>query len=64
VLRVLQQHPDRAFDLEQKALDLSAQLLVLCGVSKFYVNAYKMAKNQLISGKAWEKLKDVIKGQK
>jgi thymidine phosphorylase len=30
VLRVLQQHPDRAFDLEQKALDLAAQLLVLC----------------------------------
>lgn len=63
VLRVLQQHPDRAFDLEQKALDLAAQLLVLCWVSKFYASAYKIAKNQLISGKAWEKLKDVIRGQ-
>ena len=30
VLRIVQQHPLRANDLEEKALDLSAQLLVLC----------------------------------
>jgi thymidine phosphorylase len=30
VLRILQQHPERAMDLEEKALDLAAQLLVLC----------------------------------
>ena len=63
VLRILQQHPDRAMDLEEKALDLAAQLLVLCWVSRFYRTAYKMAKNQLLSGKAWDKLKDVIRGQ-
>jgi thymidine phosphorylase len=30
VLRVLQQSPLREKDLEEKALDLAAQLLVLC----------------------------------
>ena len=63
VLRILQQHSDRAMDLEEKALDLAAQLLVLCWVSRFYRTAYKMAKNQLLSGKAWDKLKDLIRGQ-
>jgi len=28
-----------------------------------YTNAYKLAKQQLVSGKAWEKMKNVIRGQ-
>jgi thymidine phosphorylase len=63
VLRILQQHPDRAMDLEEKALDLSAQLLVLCWVSKFYRTAYNLAKEQLVSGKAWEKMRNIIRAQ-
>ncbi len=63
VLRILQQHPERAHDLEEKALDLAAQLLVLCWVTTFYKSAYKMAKDQLVSGKAWEKMRDVIRAQ-
>jgi thymidine phosphorylase len=50
-------------DLEEKALDLSAQLLVLCWVSKSYKKAYALAKEQLVSGKVREKLQAVIKGQ-
>jgi thymidine phosphorylase len=49
--------------LEEKALNLAAQLLVLCGVSSFYRSAYKIAKEQLVSGKALEKLRAVIKAQ-
>ena len=64
VLRVLQQSPLRAKDLEEKALDLAAQLLVLCWVSKFYRTAYKLAKDTLVSWKALEKLQAVIKAQK
>ncbi len=64
VLRVLQQSPLRAKDLEEKALDLAAQLLVLCWVSKFYRIAYKLAKDTLVSWKALEKLQAVIKAQK
>ena len=63
VLRILQQHPERAMDLEEKALDLAAQLLVLCWVSKLYMTAYKLAKEQLVSGKAMEKLRNLIKAQ-
>jgi thymidine phosphorylase len=63
VLRILQQHPKRAKDLEEKALDLSAQLLVLCWVTSFYKTAYKMAKDQLVSGKAWNKMRDIIRAQ-
>ena len=63
VLRVLQQHPLRAKDLEEKALDLAAQLLILCWLAKFYRTAYKLAKDTLVSGKAWKKLQDIIEAQ-
>lgn len=47
VLRVLQQHELRASDLEEKALDLAAQLLVLCGKNENYEEAYMHAKETL-----------------
>ena len=34
VLRILQQHPERALDLQEKALDLAAQLIVICGLKE------------------------------
>lgn len=56
VLRILQQHPLRATDLEHKALDLSAQILLLCDKTENYQHAYVLAKETLENGKAWEKM--------
>lgn len=63
VLRVLQQHPERALDLEEKALDLAAQILVLCDREKDYKKAYKKAKTELLKGKAWTKMQELITAQ-
>ncbi|PZM87084.1 MAG: thymidine phosphorylase, partial [candidate division SR1 bacterium] len=64
VLRILQQHPERALDLEEKALDLASQLLVLCKHEKYYRSAYKRAKAELLNGNAWKKMQSLIQAQK
>jgi len=63
-LRVLQQHKERAEDLEKKSLDLSAQMLLLCWIENNYQQAYKRVKNQLINWEAWNKMQQIIKAQK
>lgn len=62
VLRVLQQHPQRPRDLEEKALFLAAKIIEIVGMAKG-PEALEMAKQQLISGKAREKMKQIILAQ-
>lgn len=63
VLRILQQHPERASDLEEKALDLAAQILCLCDIEKEYNKAYKKAKAALLNGNAWKRMQELISAQ-
>jgi AMP phosphorylase len=72
-LRVLEQKKDRPLDLEIRALDLSANLLELClqdspeelkkSIKEIYGNAYGWALDILQSGRALEKLKQIIEAQ-
>lgn len=48
VLRILQQHPDRAMDLENKVIFLATKLIEEVGLTKGK-EAKKIATNQLIS---------------
>lgn len=59
VLRILQQHPERALDLENKALHLAAQIIEMVGKAKGKA-ALKLATEQLRNGKAWEKMQEII----
>lgn len=66
VLRVLQQHPERPKDLEAKTLFLAAKILEAIGFVKGlnkHKKALALAKEQLISGKAWEMMQRIIKAQ-
>jgi AMP phosphorylase len=70
---VLEQKKDRPLDLEIRALDLSANLLELCledspqelqkSTKEIYGNAYGWALDLLQSGRALEKLKQIIEAQ-
>ena len=48
VLRILQQHPDRAMDLENKVIFLATKIIEEVGLAKGE-EAKKIATNQLIS---------------
>ncbi len=62
VLRVLQQKKERPLDLEKKSLKITAELLALTG--KYgEEEAEKVARETLRSGKAWEKMQEIIKAQ-
>lgn len=63
VLRVLQQHPLRPKDLEEKTLLLAQDLIEMVGLAKGKV-AYKLAKEQLTSGKARAKMQEIIQVQR
>ncbi len=62
VLRILQQHPDRALDLENKVLHLAAKIIESVGMAKGK-KALEIATNQLTSGKAREKMQSIISAQ-
>lgn len=62
VLRVLQQHPQRPRDLEEKALHLCIQLIELVGMAKGK-EAEKLAYGQLISWEARKKMQKIISAQ-
>lgn len=64
VLRILQQHEKRPRDLEEKAIFLSARLILLCGMRKTMKEAEKLAKETLVSGEAWKKMQEIIKTQR
>ena len=62
VLRVLQQHPDRPKDLEQKTLLLAVKIIEMVGMAK-WKEAEKLAYWQLISWEAWKYMQKIIKAQ-
>ena len=59
VLSVLQNLKETPQDLREKSLFLSTELIKLCGIK----NAKKKAEDALTSGKAYEKLKEIINTQ-
>ena len=63
VLRVLQQHPTRPLDLQEKALELAAHLVLLCGLSENYDQALEKVRFQLTSGAARTKMQELITAQ-
>ncbi len=73
-LRVLEQSENRSKDLEERSLKLSGELLDLCitdlsdkkkkEIREKYKNGYEWAKDILVSGKAHEQMKMIIKAQK
>jgi AMP phosphorylase len=72
-LKVLEQAADRPLDLEVRALNLSSNLLEIClqdspielqkSIKDIYGNAYGWALDLLQSGRALEKLKQIIEAQ-
>lgn len=74
VLRVLQQKKNRPFDLEERALDLAGGLLEICladssqekkeELKKYDWRPRELACYLLKTGKAWEKMSEIIKAQK
>lgn len=62
VLRVLQQHQYRPLDLENKAIHLAGELLELKGFCR-KGQGKKIASEQIKTGKAWEKMNEIIVAQ-
>jgi len=62
VLEILQQTSNRSLELEKKSIFLAAELLRLTGKYR-WKNAEKVVREQLESGKAWEKMQEIIKIQ-
>jgi thymidine phosphorylase len=72
-IRVLQQKKDRPLDLEVRSINLAGTLIQLClksaseelqtHVKKTHGNAFGWATEILQSGKAFEKMKEIIKAQ-
>lgn len=62
VLRVLQQHPSRPKDLEEKSLLLASKIIELVWIAK-WKKALALARETLVSWKAWAKMQSIIKAQ-
>lgn len=72
-LRVLQQKPDHPVDLEIRSLNLAGNLLEIClkdaspvlqkQIKSEYKNCIGWATDILCSGRAWDKMKEIIKAQ-
>ena len=62
VLRILQQHPERAVDLENKVIFLASKIIEEVGLAKGK-EAVKLATHQLVSWAAWEKMQAIIQAQ-
>lgn len=62
VLRVLQQHPLRPMDLENKVIFLASKIIENAWLAK-WKDAEKLAYWQLVSWAAWEYMKKIIKAQ-
>jgi len=63
-LRVLQDHPEQSCDLAEKAIFLAARIVLLCGLAKTMLGAERKVRNQLKTGKAWEKMSQIIAAQR
>ncbi|MEK7570357.1 MAG: thymidine phosphorylase [Patescibacteria group bacterium] len=62
VLRVLQQKEFRPRDLEEKAVKLAGMLIELIGMAGKGIGA-SIARDQLLSGKAWQRMQGIIRSQ-
>jgi len=62
VLRVLQQKEYRPKDLEEKALKLAGMLIELIGMARKGTGS-SVARDQLVSGRAWKAMQGIIKSQ-
>jgi len=62
VLRILQQHPDRSKDLEDKIIFLGGKLIDNIGLVKGR-GAMNLARNQLVTWAAWRKMQEIITAQ-
>jgi len=70
-LEVLEQTPNRPLDLEEKSLKIATELLELCledskkrsTILKEFETPRKWAESLLVTGKALEKMKQIIKAQ-
>ena len=62
VLRILQQHPDRSKDLEDKIIFLGWKLIDNIGLVKGK-GAMNLARNQLVTWAAWRKMQEIIAAQ-
>ena len=62
-LRILQRDKERSEELENKVIFLSAKIIQLCGLTKDFKSAEKLAKRQLDNGEAWKKMKEIITAQ-
>jgi AMP phosphorylase len=63
-LRILQNHPEKSLDLQEKAILLAASLILLCKKAKSMKEAKQLVQQQLENGKAREKMSQIIKAQK
>ncbi len=63
IIKVLSQSEDRPLDLEKKCIFLSGEILEMTHKSK-KGKGQELAKELLVSGKAFEKFKEIIKAQK
>jgi putative thymidine phosphorylase len=66
VLKVLEQKSDRPLPLEEKSIKLSGYLLDLCladSPDRIHESGEKLARDLLISGKALEAMRNIIKAQ-
>ena len=63
VLRILQQHPLRAKDLEKKIIFLGGRLIENIWLAKTKRSAEALARKQLESGAAWKKMQEIIEAQ-
>ncbi|MFA6197572.1 MAG: thymidine phosphorylase [Patescibacteria group bacterium] len=62
VLRVLQRHPLRPLDLEEKSTMLAGELMELCGYCRVG-QGQAIATKVLESGQAWKQMQKIIKAQ-
>ena len=62
-LRILQQHKDKAKDLEEKAIFLASRMIFLCWASDSMENAKNLATTQLKNWEARKKMQEIIKAQ-
>ena len=62
-LRILQNHPQKSNDLEEKSIFLAARLILLCGLAPTITEAKKLAKKQIKNGEARKKMSQIISAQ-
>jgi len=62
VLRILQQHPNRPKDLEDKIIFLAWKLIENIWLAE-WKSAMNLAKHQLETGAAWNKMREIIEAQ-